>query len=178
MWLTGDFGFSFTSRTPVQELVVPALTVSISLGPRGAGACSDHRASLGDLGRDAAGKQGRQRGHVHLPERGLGTGVLGGPGAGAGLCPLPGVAALGWLERVGLHHPAGHGLGSAATRLLHAGDPGGDERRVGRALHNRGSEPRAELPADAGAARGAQQHAAGDDAVLLLVRRSAWAARW
>ena len=28
---TGDFGFSFTSRTPVQELVVPALTVSISL---------------------------------------------------------------------------------------------------------------------------------------------------
>ena len=28
---TGDFGFSFTSRTPVQELVLPALTVSISL---------------------------------------------------------------------------------------------------------------------------------------------------
>ena len=29
--LTGGFGFSFTSRTPVQELVVPALGVSISL---------------------------------------------------------------------------------------------------------------------------------------------------
>ena len=29
--LTGDFGFSFTSRTPVQELVVPALGVSMSL---------------------------------------------------------------------------------------------------------------------------------------------------
>ncbi len=29
--VTGDFGFSFTSRTPVQELVLPALTVSISL---------------------------------------------------------------------------------------------------------------------------------------------------
>ncbi len=28
---TGDFGFSFTSRTPVQDLVLPALTVSISL---------------------------------------------------------------------------------------------------------------------------------------------------
>ena len=28
---TGDFGFSFTSRTPVQELVLPALSVSISL---------------------------------------------------------------------------------------------------------------------------------------------------
>jgi peptide/nickel transport system permease protein len=27
----GDFGFSFTSRTPVQELVVPALGVSVSL---------------------------------------------------------------------------------------------------------------------------------------------------
>jgi len=29
--VTGDFGFSYTSRTPVQELVVPALSVSISL---------------------------------------------------------------------------------------------------------------------------------------------------
>jgi peptide/nickel transport system permease protein len=29
--LTGDFGYSFTSRTPVQELVGPALGVSISL---------------------------------------------------------------------------------------------------------------------------------------------------
>ena len=29
--VTGDFGFSFTSRTPVQELVGPALGVSISL---------------------------------------------------------------------------------------------------------------------------------------------------
>lgn len=29
--LTGGFGFSFTSRTPVQELVVPALGVSVSL---------------------------------------------------------------------------------------------------------------------------------------------------
>src|SRR5215210_5924439 len=29
--LTGNFGFSFTSRTPVQELVVPALGVSITL---------------------------------------------------------------------------------------------------------------------------------------------------
>jgi len=29
--LTGDFGFSFTSRTPVHELVVPALGVSMSL---------------------------------------------------------------------------------------------------------------------------------------------------
>lgn len=29
--VTGDFGFSFTSRTPVQELVVPALGVSMSL---------------------------------------------------------------------------------------------------------------------------------------------------
>ena len=29
--VTGDFGFSFTSRTPVHELVVPALGVSISL---------------------------------------------------------------------------------------------------------------------------------------------------
>jgi peptide/nickel transport system permease protein len=29
--LTGGFGYSFTSRTPVQELVVPALGVSISL---------------------------------------------------------------------------------------------------------------------------------------------------
>ena len=29
--VTGDFGYSFTSRTPVQELVVPALSVSISL---------------------------------------------------------------------------------------------------------------------------------------------------
>ncbi len=29
--VTGDFGYSFTSRTPVQELVVPALTVSMSL---------------------------------------------------------------------------------------------------------------------------------------------------
>src|SRR5215210_3331894 len=29
--ITGDFGFSFTSRTPVQELVIPALSVSISL---------------------------------------------------------------------------------------------------------------------------------------------------
>jgi peptide/nickel transport system permease protein len=28
---TGDFGFSFTSRTPVQELVLPALGVSMSL---------------------------------------------------------------------------------------------------------------------------------------------------
>jgi peptide/nickel transport system permease protein len=28
---TGDFGFSYTSRTPVQELVVPALSVSVSL---------------------------------------------------------------------------------------------------------------------------------------------------
>jgi peptide/nickel transport system permease protein len=28
---TGDFGYSFTSRTPVQELVIPALSVSISL---------------------------------------------------------------------------------------------------------------------------------------------------
>src|SRR5687767_8266152 len=28
---TGDFGYSFTSRTPVQELVVPALSVSMSL---------------------------------------------------------------------------------------------------------------------------------------------------
>jgi peptide/nickel transport system permease protein len=29
--VSGDFGFSFTSRTPVQELVVPALGVSVSL---------------------------------------------------------------------------------------------------------------------------------------------------
>jgi len=29
--VTGDFGYSFTSRTPVHELVVPALTVSMSL---------------------------------------------------------------------------------------------------------------------------------------------------
>jgi peptide/nickel transport system permease protein len=29
--VTGDFGFSFTSRTPVQELVLPALSVSVSL---------------------------------------------------------------------------------------------------------------------------------------------------
>jgi len=29
--VSGDFGFSFTSRTPVQELVVPALAVSMSL---------------------------------------------------------------------------------------------------------------------------------------------------
>lgn len=29
--LTGDFGFSFTSRTPVADLVVPALAVSMSL---------------------------------------------------------------------------------------------------------------------------------------------------
>jgi peptide/nickel transport system permease protein len=29
--VTGDFGFSFTSRTPVQDLVVPALGVSMSL---------------------------------------------------------------------------------------------------------------------------------------------------
>jgi peptide/nickel transport system permease protein len=29
--LTGDFGYSFTSRTPVQELVVPALGVSMTL---------------------------------------------------------------------------------------------------------------------------------------------------
>jgi peptide/nickel transport system permease protein len=29
--VTGDFGYSFTSRTPVQDLVVPALTVSMSL---------------------------------------------------------------------------------------------------------------------------------------------------
>lgn len=29
--LTGDFGYSFTSRTPVQELVLPALGVSFSL---------------------------------------------------------------------------------------------------------------------------------------------------
>lgn len=29
--VTGNFGFSFTSRTPVQELVVPALVVSMSL---------------------------------------------------------------------------------------------------------------------------------------------------
>ena len=29
--VTGDFGFSYTSRTPVGELVTPALTVSISL---------------------------------------------------------------------------------------------------------------------------------------------------
>ncbi len=29
--LTGDFGYSFTSRTPVQELVLPALGVSLSL---------------------------------------------------------------------------------------------------------------------------------------------------
>jgi len=29
--VTGDFGYSFTSRTPVQELVLPALGVSISL---------------------------------------------------------------------------------------------------------------------------------------------------
>ncbi|HET7734785.1 MAG TPA: ABC transporter permease [Nocardioidaceae bacterium] len=28
---TGDFGFSYTSRTPVNELVVPALSVSVSL---------------------------------------------------------------------------------------------------------------------------------------------------
>lgn len=29
--LTGDFGYSFTSRTPVQDLVLPALGVSVSL---------------------------------------------------------------------------------------------------------------------------------------------------
>src|SRR5215210_4811721 len=29
--VTGHFGYSFTSRTPVQELVIPALSVSISL---------------------------------------------------------------------------------------------------------------------------------------------------
>ena len=171
--VTGDFGFSFTSRTPVQELVAAGADGVDLLGPGGATAGSGHRASAGDLGRHPAGKQGRQRGHVHLPERGLGTGVLGGPGAGAGLRPLPGMAALGWLERVGLHHHAGHGPGSAATWLLHAGDPGGDERRAGRAVHHRRAEPGAELPADAGAARSAQQHAAGDDALLLLVRGSA-----
>ena len=125
--LTGDFGYSFTSRTPVQELVGAGAGGVDVPGAGGAAAGAGVRAAAGHLGGDRARRQGRQRDHVHLAERGLGTGVLGGSGAGAGLRPLPGLAALGRLDRPGLHRAAGDRAGAAAAGLLHPGDPGGDD---------------------------------------------------
>src|ERR671919_457124 len=53
--------------------------------PPGAG----ERVAAGDLGRDHPRRQDRPRGYLRLAELGVGPGVLGGPGAGAGTRPVP-----------------------------------------------------------------------------------------
>ena len=89
----GDFGYSTPAAPRSQELVVPALGVSMTLALAALLLALVIALPLGTLGGDRPRRQGRQRDHVRLPELGLGAGVLGGAGADAGLRPAPGLAA-------------------------------------------------------------------------------------
>ena len=172
------FGYSFTSRTPVQELVVPALGVSISLAMRALLFALVVALPLGTWAATARG------GKVDNAITFVSQSAVSAPEYWVGpVMVLIFARYLGWLPvqrlaRARLHRDAGVRAGAATVGLLHPGDPGGDDRRAERAVHHRRPQPGPELPAHPGPTRDAQQHAPGDDACSRSGSPACWAGRW
>ena len=130
-WLSdavrGDFGYSFTSRTPVQELVVPALGVSISLALAALLLALVLALPLGTWAATARGGKVDNtitfisQSSVSAPEYWVGPVLV------LIFARVSRLVAVGGLGRAGLHRAAGGDAGAASARLLHPGDQSVDE---------------------------------------------------
>ena len=95
--LSGDFGISYTYRTPVAGMVLDRLQVSLPLALMALALSTAIALPVGDLGGGAARHGGRRRGDGGDPARGGGAELLVRDAAGAG---LRGEAALGLGRRL------------------------------------------------------------------------------